>query len=95
MQWLAITGEHPPTTPPTARQYTDAGLPWFDYYNGDRKALSGADSLAGLKSVAETGVEKRESPLPENEPLGVSEVIRLTPDGKRVVREYPAGDPLK
>ena len=69
--------------------------PWFDYYNGDRKALSGADSLAGLKSVAETGVEKRESPLPENEPLGVSEVIRLTPDGKRVVREYPAGDPLK
>ena len=95
MQWLAITGEHPPTTPPTARQYTDAGLPWFDYYDGDRKAISGSESLGGLKSVAETGLEKGESPLPENESLDVAEVLRLTPDGEHVVREYPAGNPLK
>ena len=26
-QWMAITGERPPTEPPTARQYTKAGLP--------------------------------------------------------------------
>jgi len=64
MQWLAITGERPPTSPPTARQYTDAGLPWFDYYDGDREAISGSESLAGLKSVARTGLEKgnRRSP---------------------------------
>ena len=30
--WRAITGEEPPTAPPTASEYTDAGLPWFDYY---------------------------------------------------------------
>ncbi len=89
-QWLAITGEHPPTIPPTARHYTDAGLPWFDYYDGDRKAISGSESLAGLKSVAETGVEKGEVPLPENDPLDVPEVLRIAPDRERVVREYSA-----
>lgn len=90
VQWLAITGERSPTNPPTARQYTDAGLPWFDYYDGDRTAISGSESLAGLKSVAETGVEKGESPLPENHPLDVTEAVRLTPAGERAVREYPA-----
>ncbi len=33
--WTAITGERPPTEPPTAKEYTEAGLPWFDYYGGD------------------------------------------------------------
>ena len=91
MQWLAITGEPPPTNPPTARQYTDAGFPWFDYYDGDRKAISGSESLAGLKSVAETGLKKGESPLPENDPLEVPDVVRLAPAGERAVRECPAG----
>ena len=27
MTWRAITGEAPPTIPPTAKQYADAGLP--------------------------------------------------------------------
>ena len=90
-QWLAITGEPPPTHPPTARRYTDAGLPWFEYYDGDRTALSGPESLAGLKSVTETGMEKGEWLLAENDPLDGYEVIRLAPVGKRAVREYPAG----
>ena len=30
--WHALTGEAPPTRPPTAHDYTEAGLPWFDYY---------------------------------------------------------------
>ena len=60
-------------------QYTDAGLPWFDYYGGDREVISGSESLAGLKTVAETGLDKGESPLPENDPLDVSGVVRLPP----------------
>ena len=90
VQWLAITGGCPPTRPPTARQYAEAGLPWFDYYDAERKAIYGSESLAGLKSVAETGREKRESPLPENHPIEVIDVVRLAPAGKRTVREYPA-----
>ena len=37
-QYLAIMGHQPPHTPPTAKDYTSAGLPWFDYYS-DSKAL--------------------------------------------------------
>lgn len=91
MQWLAITGERPPTDPPTARQYADAGLPWFDYYDGDRTATPGSETLAGLRSVTRTGQEKGESPLPGNDPIDVAEVVRLAPAGERAVREYPAG----
>ena len=38
-QWMAITGEKPPVEPATAADYTRAGLPWFDYYGGDAKAV--------------------------------------------------------
>ena len=34
--WMDITGEKPPGTPITAEQYTEAGLPWFDYYDEGR-----------------------------------------------------------
>ena len=53
-QWIAITGERPPTQPPTVREYAKAGLPWFLHYDRDREALAGAERLAGLRSVAET-----------------------------------------
>ena len=55
--WQDLTGEAPPTQPPTARDYSRMGLPWFDYYDGDAKALEGAAKLAGLASVA--GMAKR------------------------------------
>src|SRR5690606_12234683 len=35
MVWPSITGENPPTTPPTSEEYTSAGLPWFEYYASD------------------------------------------------------------
>ena len=31
--WQSITGSTPPHPAPTSKHYTDAGLPWFDYYN--------------------------------------------------------------
>ncbi|WP_419936998.1 hypothetical protein [Candidatus Palauibacter sp.] len=86
-QWMAITGEKPPTTPPTAKQYADAGLPWFDYYDGDATAVGGAEKFADLASVAEIGAKKGETPLPENEPLTETRVVRLGRAGPRQVRE--------
>lgn len=42
MVWRSITGEAPPTVPPTAEEYTRAGLPWFEYYaEGRRQAAPG------------------------------------------------------
>jgi hypothetical protein len=75
--WEEVTGKKPPTTPPTAKQYARAGLPWFDYYDDRAKALDGAPALAGLKSVAELGAEKGDVPLPENESVTPERVVEL------------------
>ena len=86
-QWLDITGEPPPTRPPTAKEYTEAGLPWFDYYDGDAKAVSGAEKFKGIKSVAQIDTEKGAEPQ-ENETLDVNHVIRLRGRNGNQVREY-------
>ena len=75
--WRAVTGENPPTTPPTAEEYTRAGLPWFDYYAADREALAGAKRFDGMKSVAELGKKKGEVPLPENASVEPTNVVGL------------------
>ena len=72
--WRAITGQRPPTTPPTAREYKKAKVPWFDYYDDRQTAVDAADALAALKSVAELGAEKGDVPLPDNEPVDVERV---------------------
>lgn len=51
--YFKLCGTHPPHRPPSAKDYTKAGLPWFDFYDQERKSLKGAKKLAGLKSVAE------------------------------------------
>jgi hypothetical protein len=50
-QWMHITGEEPPLSPISAEVYSQAGLPWFDYYDGDREAIDGAKALGNIKSV--------------------------------------------
>lgn len=74
--WHAITGEHPPHPAPTAAAYTQAGLPWFDYY-GDGEALEGSKKLEGLQSVSEMGKKKGDVPLPENESVTPEHIVRL------------------
>jgi hypothetical protein len=81
--WQAITGERPPTTPPTSKQYTKAGLPWFDYYSDGGKALPGSTILEKLKSVVQMGKHKGDVPLPENESVEVERVIQLRRGLKR------------
>ncbi|MGD2154185.1 MAG: hypothetical protein PVG79_13015 [Gemmatimonadales bacterium] len=86
--WRQITGESPPTVPLTAKEYDDAGLPWFDLYDDDVEALEGGDALEGLKSVKELGEEKGDVPLPENESVEAANVKMLRHGlGKDQVRE--------
>ena len=75
--WRSITGDEPPTVPPTAAEYTRAGLPWFDYYDEAATALSGSDTLGKMKSVATLGKEKTDVPLPENEAVSPERVVVL------------------
>ena len=75
--WSDITGRKPPTTPPTAREYTEAGLPWFDYYAPDEEAVHSSGVLDGLKSVVQMGETKGDVALPENQSVTVQNVVEL------------------
>ena len=86
-QWVTITGERPPTLPPSAAEYTEAGLPWFEYYGADAAALDGAGKFAKLMSVAATGKEKGDMPLPENESATAGRSTSPRKSGSGRVRE--------
>lgn len=75
--WQGITGQLPPTVPPTAKQYTQASLPWFEYYDAEAKALHSTDALVNLKSVAQIAQQKGDVPLPENQSVDPHNVVQL------------------
>ena len=50
-QWIDITGEEPPISPYSANEYTNAGLPWFNYYGADKIAIEGAKQLRKIKAI--------------------------------------------
>ena len=69
VQYRTVTGGAPPHEPPSAAEYTKAGLPWFDYYDADRSALEGASRLARLDSVAVRQVKEGEEALDDGASL--------------------------
>jgi hypothetical protein len=79
VQWREITGEAPPTKPVTAADYTEAGLPWFDYYAADVATLAGAPELTAVKSVTEMAEQKGEDPLGPETPVDPKLVVKLGP----------------
>ncbi|KQU58246.1 hypothetical protein ASG84_16595 [Rhodococcus sp. Leaf278] len=66
-EWQHSTGEVPPTMPPSAADYTRAGLPWFLWYNDFAGARRGSAELANTKSVKDQGTAHGAEPLSENE----------------------------
>ncbi len=89
MVWRQIVGGEPPTVPPTAKEYEQHGLPWFDFYS-DTPAVDGGGKLGKvLKSVVTLGKAKGDVPLPENEAVDPGKVVSLgKPREKGVVREW-------
>jgi len=81
--WRAITGENPPATPITAKEYNDYDLPWFDYYDDKTEALEGSATLAKLKSIMQKAQEKKDNPLPENESVK-PENVKIIKDVRKV-----------
>lgn len=84
VDFFKITRCEPPGKPQTAQDYTNAGLPWFELYGGDREALEGAKKLAGLDSVASVKLKKGEGFLPDNDPVTPNVVKKLN---RSMVRE--------
>ena len=75
--WREITGEAPPTTPVTAREYAKAGLPWFDLYDEQADTVSPTDILAGVQSVKQLDGQQSTSPLQDDEPIAVGAIKKL------------------
>lgn len=67
-QWMNTTGEEPPLSPISAATYSEAGLPWFDFYDGDRKAIEGAKALGKIKTVKSIAQEKSDPVWPQDGP---------------------------
>jgi hypothetical protein len=85
--WSPMTGETPPSLPPTASDYSKAGLPWFEYYDPGAVALPGSDRLAKVKSVRAMSESKEISALPENHSVEGERRIWIHPSRPRRVRE--------
>jgi hypothetical protein len=90
MVWQGITHTDPPHPPPTSKSYTDAGLPWFEWYSDRSAPLKGSKTLSTLKSVAKLGQKKNEAPLHENESVTPDNIIALRSQHikRNQVREY-------
>jgi hypothetical protein len=76
-QWEGATGKTLPGAAPTASDYTEAGLPWFEYYDDQLGALEGAKKLASLDSVATKGGKLGAKPLPEDDAVQPAKTIHL------------------
>ena len=75
--WRAITKSEPPTVPLSAKEYTDYGFPWFEYYSDDSKAINGSSILKGMKSITEKAKKKKDKPLPENESVNPVNIKKI------------------
>ena len=76
--WRHLTGDEPPTVPPTAAEYEAQGIPWFEGY-ADGNGLDGGSELHGIKSVAELGKDKGDVPYADNATVSPAKVVKLSP----------------
>ncbi|MEZ5277104.1 MAG: hypothetical protein R3F07_12045 [Opitutaceae bacterium] len=85
-QWKSITGEKPPHKPIRARDYAQAGLPWFDYYDDKRAGVKATESLSKLKGLVSFKKHRSDE---DQTTLALDElpVTHLGPAGKRPVQE--------
>lgn len=62
MAYREITGQEPPPTPVSAKQYTQYGYPWFSLYDEDQGDVDPSAVLSEVKSVKEMDQTKGFAP---------------------------------
>ena len=72
--WYELTGERMPRPPITAKEYQEAGLPWYHYYS-DKKSLEGSKILNAIKSIGEFSLFKQDTP--SNAPIDVGQPVTI------------------
>ena len=81
-QFRSVTGAAPPHELPSAKEYNEAGLRWFEYYDTDRTALRGAPRLARLDSLAVRRLKEGAEPF-EADTDGDPSRERIVPLGSK------------
>ena len=61
--WAAMTGEAPPPSPISARDYSDWGLPWFELYDEDEAAIGSTRAFDKLRGVTGGGEPEITPPI--------------------------------
>lgn len=92
--WKSITGEAAPNHPPTAKDYAQAGLPWFAFYGKDQEALPGGEPLRHLKPLAKLFKEMTDAILPGSQDVETGAPVKLGPgaQGHRPIRTESSWD---
>lgn len=92
--WKTVTGDAAPNEPPTAKEYSAAGLPWFDHYGRDQTTLTGGTKFSGIKSVANIFRKLTGATLPNSQDVstGTPNVLGPGAKGPRPVRIENAWD---
>ena len=84
--WREVTGHAPGARPPTAKNYNNAGLPWFSYY-AEGPVIGGAPRLAALKTVGDQTQRARAGTIPSDDAIEPHHIVKLRPrirTGRRV-----------
>jgi len=79
--WQGLTGQSPPPSPVTAREYRKAGLPFDPTYKHQRVARPGSASLASLRTFAQFATSVVQGERDQNEVA--AEVFRHIGDTTR------------
>ncbi len=74
-----ITGKDAPPSPISAKEYTEAGLPWFDYYDENVPAVLPSNVLASIKPIA--ALDRLKGQRADNR-----DVLRISPEQIRRIR---------
>jgi len=92
--WKKITGDAAPNEPPTAKDYSAAGLPWFEYYGRDQEALPGGENFFGIRSLAKIFTTLTGASLPNSTDIetGAPHPVGPGHKGPRTIRTGTSWD---
>jgi hypothetical protein len=84
MMYREITAKEPPSTPVTAKMYTQYGFPWFDLYDESKGDVAASNILSQVKSVKQMDKEKGFAPQQDDTPVEIADKqvkkLNLNPD---------------
>jgi hypothetical protein len=75
MMFREITGQDPPATPISAKEYARHGLPWFDLYDEEKGTLASSDTLQKVKTIKELDKDKGFDPQQDDSSVDVPDSL--------------------